>query len=175
MLRLRYLLANGLAGYLDFCVGTLIAALVCAAFGVHPTLLALALGGVLALLPDFDIVWPILTDTLTHNHHHSLMHRPAFLVPVVACAGWLVAGALGAALAAACVLWHFVHDTPPFTLHNSVAWFWPLQKKLRREPTVGHHEWLERYWLRVSTLLMVEVGAGTLALAAALVIALQAI
>lgn len=181
MEKLRILLANALAGSLDLCMGALIAAATLSSFGVHPTLWHLAAGAVLAVLPDFDVVLPILCmREVKGNHHTTLMHRPALIIPAAACAAYAVGGPAWSMVALLCVSWHYLHDTPPLGM-SGIAWLWPYDSRYwspwgPAEPHTGgpgHHEWLKKYWMTLSPMLCMELGAGLMALALALFIASQ--
>ncbi len=181
MEKLRIFLANGLAGSLDLCIGTLIAAATLSEFGIQPEFWHLALGAILAVLPDFDIIPSILLGReVEGNHHITLMHRPLVIIPAAALASYLLGGPVWGLVALLCVSWHYLHDTPPLS-QGGIAWLWPFDHRywsLRgpAEPHAGHlnhREWLAAYWLQPSRLSVTEVGAGLLSLLAALLIVLQ--
>ena len=182
MEKLRMLLGNALAGFLDLCMGAALAAVTLSAFGTHPALWHLAIGSVLGVLPDFDIIPAVLLGReAAGNHRATLLHRPLFVIPAAALAAYLIGGQAWGLAAFACVTWHFLHDTPPLSL-GGIAWLWPLDNRYwspwgPAEPHAGgmsHHAWLEKYWLAPSPLLLMEMGAGLTALALALLIALRA-
>lgn len=181
MEKMRILLANALAGSLDLSMGALIAAATLSSFGVEPQLWHLALGGVLAVLPDFDIVLPILMGReVKGNHHTTLMHRPVLIIPAAALAAYLLGGHAWVMVAFLCVSWHYLHDTPPLS-QGGIAWLWPLDRRYwsvwgAQEPRMGHanhNEWLKQNWMRPSRLSITEIGAGLLALALAISIVLR--
>lgn len=181
MEKLRILLANGLAGFLDLCMGALIASATLSSLGVEPLPWHLAVGGMLALLPDFDILGPILAGReVQGNHHTTLLHRPILLIPAATLAAWALGGQAWALVAFLCVAWHYLHDTPPLS-QGGIAWLWPFDRRYwspwgPKEPHMGHanhHEWLKENWMRLSPMLCAETGAGFVALALALFIALQ--
>lgn len=181
MEKLRMLLGNALAGFLDLSMGAALAAVTLSAFGMQPEPWHLAVGAALAVLPDFDILLPVLRmREVTGNHRTTLMHRPLLLVPLAALAAFALGGPAWGATAFACALWHFAHDTPPLSA-GGIAWLWPFDERYwsphgaaePRMPGMPHHEWLKKYWLRPSPLLLMEIGAGLMALALALLIALQ--
>jgi hypothetical protein len=181
MEKLRMLLGNALAGFLDLSVGACIASAALAAWGMHPGLWQLAAGSVLGVLPDFDIVAPILLGRENlGNHHTTLMHRPLFLVPAASLCAYLIGGPEWALIAFLCVAWHYLHDTPPLST-GGIAWLWPLDSRYISPwgwsaPHAGgmsHHAWLKKYWLTPSPRSRMEIGAGLMALALALLIAWQ--
>jgi hypothetical protein len=162
-------------------MGAALAAVTLSAFGMRPELWHLLIGSALGVLPDFDIIPAVLRmREITGNHRTTIMHRPLFLVPAAALAAYLVGGQAWGLAAFLCVTWHFVHDTPPLSM-GGIAWLWPLDSRYwspwgPAEPHTGgmsHHEWLEKYWLRPSPLLLMEIGTGLMALALALFIALR--
>lgn len=162
-------------------MGALIAAATLSSLGVPVELWHLAVGAVLAVLPDFDIVEPILLGReVTSNHHLTLMHRPIVLIPLATLGAWAVGGEAWGLVAFLCVAWHYVHDTPPLGL-DGIAWLWPFDTrywslwgpKEPRAASMTHYGFLETYWLRLSPMLCMELGAGLMALALAVAIALQ--
>lgn len=179
----RILLGNALAGSLDLSMGALIAAATLSSFGIQPELWHLALGAVLAVLPDFDIVVPILSGREAQgNHHTTLMHRPVLIIPAAALVAYIAGGQAWGMVAFLCVSWHYLHDTPPLGM-GGIAWLWPLDHRYwspwgPSEPALGgmtHHAWLKKYWLQLSPLSSMEIGAGLMALALALLIALRTV
>lgn len=167
MRELRWYAANLLAGFMDFGVGALIAAAVFAAGGSAAWWQLLA-GGFFALLPDMDNIWPILRGRVEKDHHATVMHMPLLVLPLVAIAAFILGGALWGATALLCVLWHYVHDTPP--LGGGIRWLWPLgDEKMREQPY--HELWIQKNWMRMSRMMVFEVGTGLAALVAAILIA----
>jgi membrane-bound metal-dependent hydrolase YbcI (DUF457 family) len=182
MRKLRIFIGNGLAGFLDLAVGALIASATLSYFGTQPQLWHLAVGAVLAILPDFDIVPAILSGREAKgNHRVSLMHRPLLVIPAATLVAYTLGGDAWWVVAFLCVTWHYLHDTPPLSL-GGIAWLWPFDERYWSPwgPKVAvddsgltHYAWLERFWLRPSALSVTEVGIGTVALATALLIALR--
>lgn len=181
MEKLRILLANGLAGSLDLCMGALIASATLSSLGIQPEPWHLLVGAVLGVLPDFDFLMPILMLREPQgNHHTTLMHRPIILLPAVALIGYAPGGPAWSLVAFLCVAWHFVHDTKPLSV-GGVAWLWPFDHRYwspwgPEEPhTAGytHHQWLKEHWMRLSPTLCMELGAGLMAIALAVFIALR--
>lgn len=181
MKKFLILCGNAMAALMDFGVGMLIVSLIEWAFGIKIPYWQYLAGGALALLPDFDVLLPIIlkgSPTKEEHHHETIMHRPAFLLPVAAMTGYLIGGNFWAITTVACVFWHFLHDSPEFG-GGGIAWFWPVSKKYwsiigpfeplprtsNREET--HYSWLEEKWLRPTKTSAREVGIGTVALAMA--------
>lgn len=174
MERTRWFLGSALVAYLDLCVGALIGTLVLPLFGIEPTLPALAIAALLAILPDFDLIIPVLSGHVESNHRTSLWHRPIVVLPLATIAAWIVGGPGWGATAFICVLWHYIHDTPPIGDSGSgVAWAWPWSERfitplgvLNAQPWDNYQQelMLEKEWLTASPRSIFEIGAGTLIL-----------
>lgn len=169
-----------MAGSLDVGVGMLIAASLSFAYGLeaHPPYV-LVFGALFALLPDFDIVLPILKGNIEGNHRLTLFHAPLLTLGIVAFFGaigsfyagnifWLVCPLV-------CVLWHYIHDTEGWFLGNgAIAWAWPYRKTTYtfKGPTIleegSHDEWLTTNWLKPASLSIKELGLGALFVGAAI-------
>lgn len=180
MQRALILAGDFLAGFLDLCMGALIASATLSALGVEPLPWHLALGAILAVLPDFDIIVPILTDQKgIESHHTTLMHRPLFLILLAALVAYALGGSAWALVAFLCVAWHFVHDTPPLS-PGGIAWLWPFDTRFvsvfgteePRTEALTHDEWISQYWLRPTVRSVSEIGAGLVALVLAVAIAI---
>ena len=164
MTRTNWYIGNALAGYLDFCMGVLIAAACATLMGQTPTLLLLLWGALFALLPDIDLLWPILRGRVRrdYNHRFSPMHMPPLVLglvfAVLLCAFgpssvWTIVALLG-------LLWHYAHDMP-----EGLVWFPPFTHLSTGVPRpVDHDKWLERTWCSFSLRGMSEVAGGTLLL-----------
>lgn len=117
-----------LAAYMDFGIGILIAAHLWTHWWREtPSFWTLFLGGALALLPDFDIVVPIFMGHVGMDHHQLPTHFPAVMLvipPALLLALW---GWRYATLGFVCILWHFIHDSPP--LGGGIAWLWPYSSE----------------------------------------------
>ncbi len=168
---------------MDFCVGTLIAACIGAVLHIHTPLWYLIIGGILAFLPDFDVIWPILRQfltgrTITGNHHETVMHRPILLVPAATLIAYIVGGPYWALTACLCVLWHYTHDTKGMG-GGGIAWLWPYssdywspQGFAKPTPADSEHDaWIEKNWMRLSAMSVRELSIGLVALSIALFIA----
>lgn len=169
-----------MAGFLDLCMGALITSLTLTLLGQDPLPWHLAVGAVLAVLPDFDIIPAILTNQKgVENHHTTLMHRPLFLVPAASLVAYALGGGTWELVAFLCVTWHFVHDTPPLS-PGGIAWFWPMSEKFwsvygSGEPqpgTLKHDEWIATYWLKPTYRSVTEMSVGLVALVLAVAIAI---
>jgi hypothetical protein len=175
MKTIPWLFGNALAGYLDLCVGAMIAALTAHFFGAEALWWRLGIGSILAVLPDFDIMFSILAaQKVDSAHHRSPLHRPLLVLPLVGLAAYALGGDYWEATALLCVCWHYIHDTRGFG-GGGIMWAWPVSKKYwslsgAHALIHGDHEkWIEEKWMRPSTLSIGEVLLGTLALAVALI------
>lgn len=138
---------NALAGLLDAAAGMSIVAALCLWYGrpVEPEWLAL--GAILALLPDFDMVPGILRGRVVGDHRAGWLHAPLVVIPVVMLASFILGGGFWALAAFACLLWHYAHDTT-----DGVTWgrpfspyYWSYSgRAVRLGPT--HATWLEETW-----------------------------
>lgn len=173
--------AVGLAMFMDIAVGIFIASAFVAT-GIFessaPHWFILAAGGVLAVLPDFDLIFPIIGWLFTgknyaKNHHETVMHWPLFLLPVAGVVGGYFGGPYFALMALACVLWHFLHDASIMGPNDSIRWlfrtrpsYWSLIGKV--DPSfIPMAQWLQKNWLRPTRLSLIEIGLGSVALGSA--------
>src|SRR5258708_5995710 len=128
---MKWYVVNALAGFKDFGVGALIASIIAHVYGIEASvwlLMAfLVFGSVMAVLPDFDIIIPILRKKVTGNHRLTLMHRPLLLLPVATTIGFALGGQIIAVTVFTCVLWHFTHDSYG---GGSIGWLWPFSDKM---------------------------------------------
>lgn len=175
MERLLVFVAMGMTAFLDFSVGCFIATVIALAMNVPIQWWHLPLGGILALLPDFDILAPIarkffIDEPITGNHREAtLLHRPLVILPTVTLVAWAIGGEYWAVTAFLCVIAHYVHDARE-TGSDGLAWFWPISKKYwwiggSFEPRYNEiEEWLERTWLQPSVRSIVETGISAVAI-----------
>ena len=174
MKKLVWLELDAMAAFMDFAVGSLIAVLVDWALHVGIPPWYLPIGGVLAFLPDFDIIWPILRKFLTDrkivgNHHETLMHRPLLVIPIATTIAYLIGGWYWAVTTFVCVLWHYVHDTQGFG-GGGLTWGWPLSEKYwsltgPHEPAMmDHDEWIRKFWMQLTPFSTRELLIGSVAL-----------
>jgi hypothetical protein len=182
----RYLLANLHAGFMDAAVGVFLISLLTYLFGIPFQWWYVPLGAFLTLLPDFDIIVPILKRTFDglvyhDNHHKSWFHFPFFMLPLTSLIGYAVGGDAWEVIIFISVLAHYCHDA--FMMGKTgIYWLtryqkntWPHDGAL--DPSfIPHNEWLTKNWLRVSKLMVVESTIGVLALVlASAVIFLQTV
>jgi hypothetical protein len=171
MRRILFLCANMLAAFFDLTAGACIAAIVAMNFGVELLPAQLIFGSIFAVLPDFDLFIPILSDTFRGDHHTTLFHRPLIMLPVSILIAGLIGGSLWAVIAGLCVFSHFLHDTRDFG-GGGIAWFWPFSKKYwslrggeNGERVNIHRRWIHKNWLQPSVLSVIECVCGCVLLA----------
>lgn len=165
----RWMIGNALAAALDAAVGMFLVALFGALTETPVALPHLALGALLALLPDADLLPGVLLKDVQGNHRTTYFHKPVLLVPLAAGIAYGAGGGYWALVAGACVLWHYLHDTI-----EGITWLWPLSPKFYsfKGPkddllVVDHGQWLERTWLNPNERSQTELLlAALLALAA---------
>lgn len=164
-------LANGLAAYLDFTIGSLLVVLLASAFAVELSWWQILIGGFLALLPDMDIApMLIIGRTPRFDHRQTILHRPAVVLPLVALLGYIVGGSFWSLAGLILVLYHFLHDVDWAGRRYGVAWFWPFSNQFWgpygsfTPPTdISHETWLQDHWLQPSRLSVVELGLSFVA------------
>ncbi len=154
---------NALAGLLDAAMGMAIVAGSSWALGrpVEPEWLAV--GAILALLPDFDIVPSILRGRVASSHRSTLWHAPLVVIPVVMIVAFVLGGTYWALVALACLLCHYAHDT-----FDGVMWgrpFSPYHWSYRgRHVPLGptHDTWLKETWIQESVRAWIEMPLALL-------------
>ena len=162
-----------MAGALDASVGMLIAAALAYGFGLSFSPWLLLFGAFCALLPDFDILLPILQENVVGNHKLTLLHAPSFVLGLAVILGGM--GSLYAdsffwlACPVLCLLWHYLHDTGDwFFGSGAVAWGWPYTTTLyastgaRILETIPHTVWIETEWLVSTPLSRKEIAAASI-------------
>lgn len=164
---------------MDFGVGALIATATFYFLGDGVPEFAWLVGGMLALLPDFDIVPTIFGGHfVTFDHHQTLLHRPLLMIPFATFVALILGGVLWACIAFLCVFYHFLHDTGWNTKRTGTTWFWPFQDGFvaphgiyTLQNPYSHHEWMNRYWFVPSKRSVSEIAIGATSLALAFSIA----
>lgn len=163
------LIGNALAAFMDFGIGTAIATGVTTWCGIHLPWYLVFIGGVLALVPDFDLVPSVIHGVSpSFDHRQTCFHRPLLILPLIITTAYLFGGSMWALIAGLCVFTHYVHDTNFVGTNYGIAWLWPFSHRywsifgsFTPKRTVGsHHEWLQKNWLRPSLLSVREIGIG---------------
>lgn len=166
----RIFIGNGLAAVMDFGIGTVLATGIAEWYEVALPWYAIFFGGVLALIPDFDLLPSVISGVSpAFDHHQTLLHRPLLILPIVLVGMFLLGGTIWVLIAGACVFAHYLHDTNFMNTDHGIAWFWPFSHKNWSifgpyRPMLpianSHYEWLNRYWLRPSPLSIREICIG---------------
>jgi hypothetical protein len=164
--KLFYLIANGMAAFMDFGLGCLIA-VVTAIYFNHPLMWwePLAAGAVFSILPDYDIVPFILRRAATgksfhFDHHQTILHWPIVVLPIVTAVMWYFFGEYWGNVAFVCIFAHYVHDA--VFMENGIAWIVRLKRTFKGD--TGHIDpdrWIAINWLRPSGLSFIELLIGT--------------
>jgi hypothetical protein len=175
MKKMFYLAANGMAAFMDAAVGSLIAVLIALLLG-HPLSWwePFAIGAIFGLLPDFDILVPIIWTGITghklkHQHHESVMHWPLVVLPAATVVVWYFFGEYWGVAAFFCIAMHYIHDMVMMG-YDGPGWFVRLHRTYwaRRgavEPADSDHKhWIAVNWLRPSLLSVREIAIGDIAL-----------
>ncbi len=163
---------NAMVAFLDFAVGVFIAAMVYQSAGLTAPILALIVGGILALVPDFDIVPTLLRgEVADFDHRQTIFHRPLLMIPVVTYIAFLFGGELWLLIGFLAITWHFIHDTDLSGrgLHG-VGWLWPLSRchwswyGPHSVIETTHDQFIKQYWAKPTLHSMTEIGLGTVLL-----------
>jgi len=164
---------------LDIGVGILLSLGVSALFGTHATWPIIVFGTCSTLLPDIDIA----TALFGKWKHRTATHYPLTYIPLVLLAGLLL-GPFYAALFAAGVFAHFIHDT--VGTGWGISWLWPITSRRflflpygrRAEMGVfatwlpeqkpewthhGPHTWVRTTYFRLSIVSIIEYAAFLIA------------
>lgn len=176
--KISILAGNALAAFMDFGIGTAIATLVAYSYGVSLPWYLVFLGGILSLIPDFDLVPSVLLGVSpSFDHRQTPFHRPLLVIPIVLVLAYLPGGEMWFVIAGICVSGHYLHDTNFISTNYGIAWFWPFSHNywsvfgsFTPEPqeTGSHYEWLRKNWLQPSFLSVREISIGFLGLSIAL-------
>lgn len=176
-------IANGFAAFLDFGIGTLIVSLISVLLNHEIQWWQCFVGGIFALVPDFDVIWMFLARGRVYGDHHQFItHRPIFGIGIATLAGYFIGGSFWMLTALICVVWHYIHDTEEFA-NGGIAWLWPISSQYvyfsgfkhpsesMRAKFIGKHdEWLNLVWLQPSRTSVIETSIGSLALGSAMTI-----
>lgn len=170
MMRFKHFFANILAGSLDFAVGCFIVTTLATLLSHELAWWQVTLGGILALLPDLDLVPLVLFNRpLLNDHRQTLFHRPILLIPVAAGLAYALGGVFWLIASLIATTWHFVHDTDWSGQERyGIAWFWPFTSYFVA-PTgfytppqpLPHETWLATNWLQPSAMSRFELITTT--------------
>ena len=169
MQRFNVLCANGLAATLDYSVGVFGITLIATAYDYSIAWWQILIGGVLALLPDFDLQPAVLSgQSAWYDHRQTLLHRPLLVLPLGSVVAYLLGGSFWALAAFVLILWHYLHDIDWCGTRYGVAWLWPFSRQyishygwFAPPPATDHHEWLQRHWLQPSQMSITELSVAS--------------
>lgn len=112
---------------LDVGIGVLAAIVISHMFSLELTPLTIALGVGLALLPDVDFVYVVMTRGWRDSHaiarHRGLVHYPTVYLPA-GCLLLLPLGMEWVALFLCASFGHFIHDS--IGIGWGIPWLWPI-------------------------------------------------
>ena len=175
MQKVFYLGANGLAAFQDLATGALFAVLLGRLEGVPLEWWYVAGGAFLMVLPDFDLIYPLLRRVLTgrhidSDHHESVFHWPLFMLPVVTVTAWTLGGSYWGLLAFFCLFFHYIHDGSNRQPEDRILWFfrirpryWSARDQTDPAKKLNHDQWIQYKWLQPSDLSIREVTIGSIA------------
>ena len=166
---------SAMAAFLDWSVGMFVVYIGSLLFDFDPSIPRYVVGGLLALAPDFDVLYALAKKGMPSDMHHEILtHRPLVILPVATLVGFGVGGAFWATIVFLCLLCHYLHDTEGLG-GGGIAWFWPFSRKyfspitgavepehsLQAEWSGRADEWFS-LWFRPSALSVREIGLGSL-------------
>ncbi len=167
MKKLYFLIATGMAMFLDLSFGMVFSTVSAKSFDIPIQWWYPLVGAVLAVLPDFDIVWPILAriflgKNIEDNHHASVMHWPLVMLPMVTTLGWFIGGWCWATLAFGCITFHYLHDALIMGWPAGFVWLTRTKQTPIYDPsaTLTYDVWIEQKWLQPSKLSTNELATG---------------
>ncbi len=172
--------ASGFAATLDMVLGIAIVHFSAYAWSCDLGFFHYALGVVLGVVPDFDIIHTMLAERKQSlvDHHDFLTHRPAVMVPIAALAGYVFGGQFWAFVFAGILFVHYLHDTRGLS-GGGIAWLWPLDSRhigvsrlgiIITEPREAsalwpnHNAWLDNEYLTPSRRSLVELSFSSILL-----------
>ncbi|HUQ30353.1 MAG TPA: hypothetical protein VM103_02420 [Candidatus Paceibacterota bacterium] len=182
--KLIWIAAFSMAAFLDFAIGTFIAAVVGKVMNVPVTWWHLAIAGVVALSPDMlQIVNSKLTkqEAFGGLHHETWDHWPIPLMFVGGLVGSVCGGGYWAITVFLCLFFHFTHDMEigntggiaffaPFERDRYFAWwrgFYDPATSAMFRPENQLDPWIRENWLCPSRMSLIELSLGMLALSIA--------
>ena len=176
MISLLRLCGSAYVAFFDFSVGAFAVFVLSRLFKVDPSVGKYLLGGILGLVPDFDVLYMYVRRGRVYDNHHELLtHRPLIMVPLLFLLAGFLGGLFWASVAATCLLLHYIHDSQGWG--GGLGWLWPFssryysfkgsieKEKSRIERNKGkHNEWLAATWLTPTPQSVTEVCIGALLL-----------
>jgi hypothetical protein len=168
MMKWFFLFATAMAARLDFFVGMIIALGIGTITAIEVPLWYLAVGGMLALLPDFDLVFKTLWQWIrgqraSGDHRETIMHCPMVMLPSCTLLAFLLGGWYWATVTLLGLFWHYAHDSKWFGSVGDIDWFAIVPNQ--NLPYMDTPEWLKQLWLRPTKTSVTELIAGVTMLA----------
>lgn len=176
------LLANAFAAFFDFSIGTFTVYGAAQIFHYDASLLHYFIGGILAVAPDFDVLYMFARKGRVYGDHHQFItHRPLVTMTLATAMGILLNNMFWTITAPLCLFWHYVHDTEGFG-GGGIAWLWPFSKlyysprrtvspktSLMASEKDKFDSWLENRWMTPNATSIVEISAGSIMLGSVLI------
>jgi LexA-binding, inner membrane-associated putative hydrolase len=172
------LTGNALAAFMDFGIGTAVATGIAYWYEVSLPWYLVFLGGILSLIPDFDLVPSVIRGVSPKfDHRQTPFHRPLLILPLAIITAYLFGGSMWALITGICVFGHYIHDTNFVGTDYGIAWFWPFSHRYwsvfgsfapAKLDQGSHHVWLRQNWLQPSILSLREIGIGLVGIYTAL-------
>jgi hypothetical protein len=173
MFKIFYLGAVGLAAFLDLAAGTAFATILGVLSHTELEWWHLVSGALFFVLPDFDLILPILRrvffgERIAFNHHETVFHWPIFMIPVVTIVAWAVGGSFWGLLAFFGLVFHYLHDASNMVPADRLRWFFrpfPQFWSLEKRPDPGYvesDEWIKTRWMQPSAIALRELMIGSI-------------
>lgn len=178
--KLLFLAGVAMAGFLDFAVGALLAAIVGKMMEIPMNVWFLIIGGFIGQSPDLvEMAKARLKgkQALANGHHESWDHWPMFMMVLGTMLGLIVGGLYWGIVSFLCLLFHYTHDMefwgsggiPFFAPANFRYFAWwrgfdDPQTSAMFRPENELDPWIQRNWLRPSWMSVREISVGSIAL-----------
>jgi len=173
MFRIFYLCAVGLAAFQDLAAGAAFATILGTLSHTQLEWWHIVCGALFFVLPDFDLITPILRrvflgERIAFNHHETVFHWPIFMIPMITIAAWSTGDSYWGLLAFFGLSFHYLHDASNMVPADRLRWifrpfpkFWSLEN--RDDPGyVESDEWIKSCWMKPSAFAMREIMIGSI-------------
>lgn len=159
---------RGMAAYADYGSAIFVVGVMAALAAKYLVWWEVFLSGFLQLIPDSDMVLPLLRDDYKEmtQHHSTLMHRPLLILPLSGIVAYMIGGAFWAVATLICVSLHYFHDKSPIG-DSDLYLLWPLPRRwtgYEDSPQYEGHQWLKDRWIRPSRFALTELTVGSIGL-----------
>lgn len=178
--KLLFLCGVAMAGFLDFAVGALLAAVVGKLMDVPMNVWYIIIGGFIGQSPDLvEMAKARLKgkQALANGHHESWDHWPMFMMVLGTILGLIIGGGYWGIVSFLCLLFHFHHDMEignsggipffaPFDWRFFSWWrgFYDPHTSAMHWPENELEPWIQRNWLQSSDMSAIEIQLGGMAL-----------